>query len=160
MATELEHLPPQTLPISVSQYRMLVDHGCFDRRSGQIELIRGKIIHMNPQGPVHSDPIDELQQWSYEVAADQFRIRIEKPIEFVTLSSSPEPDVAWFTRGRYAAQHPTAEQVHLLIEVSSSSKSFDLGEKMRTVCRGRHFRVLGRRCGTPNGRSDERSAES
>lgn len=47
------------------------------------------------------------------------------------MDSSPEPDLAWVTKGRYAAQHPTAQQVHLLVEVSKSSKEFDCGEKMR-----------------------------
>ncbi|MEM6691385.1 MAG: Uma2 family endonuclease [Planctomycetota bacterium] len=131
MPTEISSQQPETLPISVLQYRTLVDHGTFEGQSGQIELIRGRLVHLNPQGPVHSDPIDELAAWSYEVAAEDFRIRIEKPLEFPRLSSSPEPDVAWVTKGRYASAHPTSEDVHLLIEVSTTSKSFDLSERLR-----------------------------
>lgn len=122
---------PQTLPITTEQYQCLVDQGTFRGQKGQIELIYGKIVRMNPQGPVHADPIDELTEWSVREASKFFRIRIEKPIEIAKFNSTPEPDVAWVTRRRYAERHPAAEDVHLLIEVSHGSQAFDRGEKLR-----------------------------
>ena len=135
MATDLKQMLPETLPLTLDQYRLLVNSGQFDRATGQIELINGKIVRTNPQGPFHSDPIAELARWSYEVAADAFRIRIEKPIEFSELDSCPEPDIVWATRRRYADRHPRAEDIHLLIEVSYSSKKFDAGEKLKLYAR-------------------------
>ena len=129
MTTDVTNPMPRTLPITVDQYRMLVEQGEFADHFGQVELIYGKIIEMNPQGPRHADPIDELEEWSHLQADDCFRIRIEKPIEIPGLHSSPEPDVAWVTRRRYADQHPGPGDIHLLIEVSGSSKQFDRGEK-------------------------------
>lgn len=129
MSIDIQPAIPETLPISLDQYRLLVDQGAFDRQTGQIELIHGRIVRMNPQGPIHSDPVDELAEWSHEVASSHFRIRIEKPIELLGFSSSPEPDVAWVTRRRYSDRHPTADDIALLIEVSVSSKPFDRGEK-------------------------------
>lgn len=131
MATGIEQLTPQTLPITVPQYRILVDQGVFEGQRGQIELINGRIVRMNPQGPIHSDPIDELESWSHQVAGDHFRIRIEKPIEISQLNSSPEPDIVWATRRRYFDRHPTPADIHLLIEVSASSRAFDRSEKLR-----------------------------
>ena len=86
---------------------------------------------MNPQGPSHSDPIDELTQWSFQQAGLKFRIRIEKPIQIDSLHSTPEPDLAWVTRRRYADRHPTPADISLLIEVSFSSQAFDRGEKLQ-----------------------------
>jgi len=62
---------PETLPITVAQYRLLVEQGEFEHRSidgqrGQIELINGRIVRMLPQGPIHCDPIDELELWSQQ----------------------------------------------------------------------------------------------
>ncbi len=131
MATDLTQTQPTTLAISVQQYRVLVEQGTFDGLTGQIELIYGRITRMNPQGPVHSDPIDELEDWSHAVAGDVYRIRIEKPLEIPQLDSTPEPDVAWVTRQRYAHRHPLPTDVHLLVEVSHSSLAFDRGEKAR-----------------------------
>lgn len=131
MTTELMAEMPHTIPITVEQYKLLVEHGTFEQRRGQVELIYGKIIEMNPQGPTHSDPIDELQNWSHDQAGGSFRIRIEKPIEIPGLHSSPEPDIAWVTKRRYADRHPLPEDIYLLVEVSGSSKSFDRGEKCR-----------------------------
>lgn len=131
MATDTALVSPQTLPITTTQYQWLVEQGAFDQQTGQIELIYGRMVRMNPQGPDHSDPIDELTEWSMKQANEKFRVRIEKPIEIANLNSTPEPDVAWVTRRRYADRHPTPDDVHLLIEVSYSSQTFDCGEKLR-----------------------------
>ncbi len=129
MTTELSSTMPQTILITVDQFRLLVDHNTFADRQGQVELIYGKIVEMNPQGPRHADPVDELETWSHQQAADHFRIRTEKPIEIEGLNSSPEPDIVWVTKRRYADRHPVPGDIHLLIEVSGSSKEFDRGEK-------------------------------
>jgi len=121
---------PQTVPITVKQYRLLVEHDTFADRRGQVELIFGKIVETHQQGPQDADPIDELGQWSHQ-AVNNFRIRIEKPIEIPDLNSSPEPDVVWATKRRYSDRHPLPEEIHLLIEVSGTSKQFDRGEKRR-----------------------------
>ena len=72
---------PTTMPLTVRNFQTLVRSGAFENQAGQIDLIHGRIVRMNPQGPAHADPIDELQDWSYEHARSQFKIRIEKPIE-------------------------------------------------------------------------------
>lgn len=122
---------PQTLPLSVEQFACLVDAGKFDHRPGQIELINGRLVHMNPQGPQHADPVDLLEAWSHRVAGHHYRIRIEKPIMIEESDSLLEPDVAWVTQQSYARRHPNPEEVFLLIEVSHTSVDFDLGEKLQ-----------------------------
>lgn len=128
---------PVTLPLSVSQYRLLVERGDFDQLPGQVELINGRIVQMNPQGPAHADPLDYLAEWSFKQAGERFTIRIEKPIEIADFDSSPEPDIAWVDRRRYAERHPQPPQVHLLIEASSSSIQFDSTEKLELYAKAR-----------------------
>ena len=120
---------PTTLPITTEQYETLVDAGAFDGTQGQIELIHGRIVHMNPQGPEHSDPIDVLNEWSVISVQQRFTIRVEKPLRIPSQQSCPEPDIAWVTRRRYHDQHPGSEDIHLLIEVSKTSSRFDRTEK-------------------------------
>lgn len=123
-------LEPTTLPLTVRHFQILVRGGAFEDQSGQIELIHGRIVRRNSQGPEHSDPIDEIQDWSYEHAGQLFRIRIEKPIEIAEQHSCPKPEIAWVRRDRYRNRHPQPSDVRLLIEVSSSSGEFDRTEKL------------------------------
>ncbi|WP_182866006.1 Uma2 family endonuclease [Rhodopirellula sp. JC639] len=120
-----------TVPITTAQYETLVSSGTFENTSGQTELIHGRIVHMNPQGPEHADPIDHLNEWSFEQVGRRFTIRIEKLILLVGQHSCPEPDIVWATRRRYSQRHPHPDEVHLLIEVSKSSVRFDRTEKMQ-----------------------------
>ena len=120
---------PVTLPITTEQFETLVNAGAFAESNGQIELIHGRIVRMNPQGPEQSDPIDFLSEWSFENVQRRYTVRIEKPLRIPEHHSSPEPDIAWVTRRRYQQQHPGPADVHLLIEVSQSSSTFDRTEK-------------------------------
>lgn len=126
---------PVTLPLTIQQYSRLVDHDHFAGQTGQIELINGRIVQMNPQGPQHSDPIDLIAEWSIKLPDQQYRVRVEKPIELPESNSVPEPDIAWVTRKSYAAKHPQPEDVLLLIEASFTSIKFDLGEKLEIYAR-------------------------
>jgi Uma2 family endonuclease len=121
---------PITIPISVKQYASLVERGDFATVSGQVELINGRIVGMNPQGPRHSDPIDVLAEWSIEQSQRRYTIRVQEPIEIPNENSCPEPDIAWVHRRRYSDRHPAPNEVSLVIEVSLSSGDFDKNEKM------------------------------
>ena len=121
---------PVTVPITIGQDETLVAAGAFEDSHGQTELIHGRIVHLNPQGPEHADPIDFLGEWSFEKVQRRFTVRIEKPIRLAEQNSSPEPDIVWATRRRYQQRHPNPDEIHLLIEVSKSSARFDRTEKM------------------------------
>lgn len=120
---------PATLPVTIAQYADLVERGHFEGQAGQIELINGRIVQMNPQGPQHASPLDILNEWSTEQSQRRFWIRIEKPIVLPSSISTPEPDIAWVKRQSYAQRHPGPEDIFLLIEASVSSIAFDAGEK-------------------------------
>lgn len=122
---------PATVPLTVDHFLALIRAGAFDRTPGQVELIHGRIVQMNPQGPQHADPIDVLAEWSIGAAAGRYTIRVQVPVAIPDLNSCPEPDIAWVTRRRYRDRYPTADEVHLLMEVSKTSRQFDRTEKQR-----------------------------
>jgi Uma2 family endonuclease len=126
---------PVTLPVTIDQYFDLVQRGHFEEIDGQVELIGGRIVRMNPQGPQHSNPLDILAEWSFQSANDLFRLRFEKPIVLRGVGSVPEPDIAWVERKSYARHHPSGDDVSLLIEASVSSGAYDTGEKCEMYAR-------------------------
>lgn len=122
---------PTTLPVTVEQFATLVQSGTFDQTNGQIELIRGMIVKMNPQGPQHSDPVDIITEWSFEQSQRRFRIRCEKPIALPQQHSTPEPDLAWVKRDNYNQRHPGPQDILLIIEVSQTSQKYDGVDKRK-----------------------------
>ncbi len=130
-------MPPgsRATRLNVEQFAQLVAAGHFDRRVGRTELINGRIVHMNPQGPQYADPIDLLEEWSHRVAGTHYRIRTEKPILIPQIDSLPEPDLAWVRRQSYARRHPLPEEVFLLVEVSVTSMALDRGERMEAYAK-------------------------
>lgn len=127
---------PETLPITLDQYDILVQRGTFANTYGQVELVRGRIVRMNPQGPEHADPIDFLAEWSIESVRRRFTVRIQMPLRFPDQASCPEPDIAWVTRGRYSRRHPGPDEIQLVIEVSLTSGPFDRTEKAELYAAG------------------------
>lgn len=112
-----------------ADFDAMVDRGLLDAISPKkVELIRGKLRFRNPAGPLHSDYIIFLTDWSYEQT-----LRTEATISvqngFICEDNRPEPDVLWLKPRRYGRAHPTASDVLLLIEVADSSLTTDLQEK-------------------------------
>jgi Uma2 family endonuclease len=84
---------PATLPLTTAQYEKLVELGTFEGSTGQIELINGRIVRMNPQGPEpdlawvarrryfdqHPNPLDVYLLIEVSFSSSQFD-RAEKQI--------------------------------------------------------------------------------
>jgi len=116
--------------LSLHEYNRMVVRGAFDVLNRKIELIRGKLVEMNPAGPVHDDYIDYLMEWSFR-STDRNRIRIrgQTGINIAASDSRPEPDVFWVVAKRYLDSHPTGKDTWLVIEVADSSLESDLTVK-------------------------------
>ena len=116
---------------TLDEYERIVATGVFDGPNRRhIEFIRGELREMNPIGPDHSDIVDRLAEWSFQVAQrTEIRVRGQNPIALPEAQSEPEPDIVWAVRKSYRTGHPTAADVLLLIEVSHDSLDYDRGEK-------------------------------
>ena len=74
-----------------AEYECLVDAGVFERE--HLELVRGVIVRMSPQGAPHSGSIEVLTPILVRALGDRARVRVQLPL-IGPDDSVPEPDVA------------------------------------------------------------------
>src|SRR5579871_258949 len=112
-----------------AEYHRAAEVGLF-RPEERLELLEGELIYkMSPQSNPHATGIGLAADALRDAFGSNFHIREEKPMILSDLSE-PEPDVA-VVRGkrRGRLQHPTPEEVALVLEVSESTLAFDRREK-------------------------------
>ena len=116
---------PKQMRFSVSDYHRMAEAGALgiDRR---IQLLDGHIYEMSPIGSKHAACVDRLTRFFVRAAEDDAIVRIQNPI-VLPPNSEPEPDVALLQPhpDGYAARHPRADEVLLVVEVADSSLTFD-----------------------------------
>ncbi|ELP30626.1 Uma2 family endonuclease [Rhodopirellula baltica] len=121
-----------TLHLSLAEYDSMVRVGAFDRIDRKVELIRGKLIEMNPAGPIHDDLITYLTNWSARGVDPALSvITSQTGLDLPETQSRPEPDLMWLRAARYRDAHPRGSDVQLAIEVAFSSLAYDLETKRR-----------------------------
>ncbi len=112
-----------------SDFDSMVARGAFDLLEPlKIELIHGELRFMNPAGPIHEGEIEYLTRWSC-ANTDRKAISIRVQSSINCGEHRPEPDLAWTRKLASRKMRPTHLDVLLLIEVSDSSMTPDLGEK-------------------------------
>jgi Uma2 family endonuclease len=113
--------------MSIEKYEAMVDLGVFTSED-RFELIEGLLVAKMTKYPPHSVVTQNcgkiLDRMLYGKGC---HARTEQPIRIPSRSSEPEPDVA-LARGDvkdYAAKHPDAEDIALVVEVSDTSLQKD-----------------------------------
>jgi len=116
---------------SRAAYHHLAETGLINSDS-RVELIDGEIYMMSPIGPPQGSFITRLSEFFFGRLDKKLACRVQLPI-IVSDHSEPEPDIAIVRRrdDDYRNEHPTTNDVALLIEVSQSSLHVDLGIKLR-----------------------------
>jgi Uma2 family endonuclease len=117
--------PLRIRPLRRAEYDRLVELGMFDD-ADRIELLRGSLVEMSPQGDVHSDCSGVLMTLLIRVLGDRASVRAHSPFAAGDYSE-PEPDVAVYPPRRFGRGHP--DRAFLVIEVSDSSLRTDRGLK-------------------------------
>jgi Uma2 family endonuclease len=112
---------PTTKRWTREQYYHLAEEGWF--RGQRVQLIKGEIIQMPPQGHLHTRSILLIIEALREVFGSQFIIRSQFPLNALE-DSDPEPDVA-VVPGPLDGydDHPTTAL--LVVEVADSSLRLD-----------------------------------
>ena len=115
---ELASLAPDRIrPLLRAEYDRLVDAGVFEGE--RLELLRGSLVTMSPQGEEHSSSIVALNELLVLALARRAEVRCQLPLA-ISDDSEPEPDFAIVPLGRVRGTgHP--KEAHLVIEVSASS---------------------------------------
>jgi len=112
--------PERVRPLRRLEYEALVERGLFgDER---IELLRGVLVEMSPQGQPHSRITAWLAQW-FSRAVEFSRYDVRSHSGFAASDDSmPEPDVSISLRTADGG-HPT--KALLLVEVAETSLAKD-----------------------------------
>lgn len=115
--------------LRVREYERLADAGAFDG-IGRTELVNGTVYAMSPQYRAHGYARDELAyriRRVLETMSSPLRVATEQSVD-VAEHSEPQPDIILTTEARGDGAIPVAS-VALLVEVSVSTRAFDLGDK-------------------------------
>jgi Uma2 family endonuclease len=103
-------------PLRRVEYEKLVELGVFDDE--RIELLRGMLVPMSPQGPGHAEIPHRLVPRLLRALENRARVHFHSPLALLD-DTEPEPDVAIVPNGDYARALPTTAL--LAVEVSDSS---------------------------------------
>jgi Uma2 family endonuclease len=113
---------------SIQDYHQMVETGLLDDR--HVELLRGEIIEMSPEGAPHSSYCGETVKYLRRLLGDLAEVREAHPVTLPN-SSEPESDIAIVKVSPtfYRARLPQVEDIFWLIEVANSTLAIDLGIK-------------------------------
>lgn len=107
-------------PWSVEEYVAIAELGVFDNE--KVELIRGRVVRMSPQGEEHGWVMQSMCNLLVEYFGRHAAVRPALPLR-ATDDSMPEPDFALVPKTKRPGPHPG--RALLLIEVSATSLRFD-----------------------------------
>jgi Uma2 family endonuclease len=125
LETPKQDEPLRIRPLRRVEYDRLVELGVFDEDE-KIELLRGVLVAMSPQGADHAYVIERLNKLFVDALGDRGRLRPQAPFAASELSE-PEPDLAVYPPAPYARAHP--DRALLIIEIAHSSLRKDRGIK-------------------------------
>lgn len=123
MATE-----PVPWRFTVDDYHRMVEAGILGE-DDRVELVNGEILEMSPIGGRHVACVNRINRILIEHLGDAAIVSIQNPIRLGEYQE-PEPDAAVIRDRPYGDQLPSADDVLLLAEISSTSLSFDRGTKL------------------------------
>lgn len=113
---------------TLEEYHQMIETGLLDDK--RVELIRGEIVEMAPEGEPHAYFSTESGHYLSRLLGDRATVRPAKPITLPN-QSEPEPDVAIVKPlgQEYLNHHPYPEDIFWVIEYSNSSLEKDLNLK-------------------------------
>jgi Uma2 family endonuclease len=122
---DLASLAPDSLhPFSRADYERLVELGLF--HDAHVELLRGVVVSMSPQGPWHAVVAARIHEVLLRVLAGRVFVMSHSPLP-LSDDSEPEPDVAVYPPG--ASVDALPRDALLVVEVSDTSLPKDRGLK-------------------------------
>lgn len=111
--------------ISVKEYDRMIEYGILTSED-KVELLNGVIIKKMPKGAKHAALNDLVGEIFREKLRNQIIVRNQNPIRLDDFSE-PEPDIvlAKPPREKYFENHPTPEDVLLIVEISDTTLGRD-----------------------------------
>lgn len=105
---------------SRAKFDRLVELGAFEGEL--VELVRGELVAMSPQGVPHGNVIEVLNEVLMPQLAGRARVRVQLPF-VIDDETELIPDLAVVDRSVSRRAHPST--AHLVVEVAESSLRYD-----------------------------------
>jgi len=120
----------QTYRFTVDDYYRMGEVGILSP-DAHVELVDGEIKRMPPIHPPHASIIHRLNAVLARKLHGNVVVGIQSPIRLDDFNE-PQPDVTVlrFRDDYYGSQHPTPDDVLLIVEVADTSLRYDRDEKM------------------------------
>ena len=127
MSAVYPHLPPTEVArrITRQEYGQMIGLGIFEGE--RVELIRGVIVEMSPQGTPHTRALMLLHDVFINTCHRTHWVRTQMPFA-ASDASEPEPDLLLVSRSISLNSHPSTAS--LAIEVAETSVKRDRGTKL------------------------------
>ena len=111
--------------IDVDAFHRMVETGIL-APDARVELIHGEMLDMVPIGSRHAAAVNRLNWRFFQACAAHGIVSVQHPLR-LDRYSEPQPDIAVLKPRAdfYAARHPTAEDVLLVVEVCETSLRYD-----------------------------------
>lgn len=118
---------------SLKEYHNLIDNGVLAGKN--VELLEGELIEMPPESPIHSYVTRTGNQYLRKKLEGLALLIEAHPITLT--NSEPEPDIAIVKpySHEYKYQHPSSEDIFLLIEISNKTLNYDLNDKRKVYAK-------------------------
>ncbi len=125
-----------TIDWTLEQYHSMVDAGVLNEND-RVELLYGKIVPKSPIGRYHAACVSNIQEFFILSLGKKFAWRAQNPVSMLD-NSEPEPDfvIAKYDKDKYAAGHPTEDDIIVLMEVSDSTLDKDREHKLPIYAEG------------------------
>ncbi|MCA9557604.1 MAG: Uma2 family endonuclease [Myxococcales bacterium] len=122
MSLETVH---QTRRFTVDEVMTMVASGIL-AEDEPLELLRGELVVVSPQGPPHATATSRMARTLYRAYAPPTLVREAKPLA-VSDDSLPEPDfsIVEGDEDTFFERHPRGDEAVLVIEVSYTSQQAD-----------------------------------
>lgn len=127
---EKRHFNVKKRYFNVGEYYQMARAGILSE-DDRVELIEGEVVKMSPIGSRHAACVKRLIALLSREVGEVCIIGAQDPIR-LSEYSEPQPDITLLKPREdfYSSEHPAAEDVLLLIEVSETSAEYDLEVKL------------------------------
>jgi len=121
--------------ITVAEYDRMIEAGIYTEND-RLELLNGEIIELMPKGTKHTSANSRIIRLFVRLFDEKVIVRSQDPIRLDDFSE-PEPDVvlANWDEKEYAENHPTPENILLVMEISDTTLVYDREDKARAYSR-------------------------
>lgn len=130
--------------ITTQEYDLMIESGVFDE-TDLIELLNGVIIEKMPKGTKHATLNDIIATRFIKHLSEKVCVRNQNPI-WLDDFSEPEPDIVLAKPPfeKYFENHPTPEDIFLILEIADSTVGYDRDTKGLAYARAgiKHYILL------------------